>query len=223
MSATLIGVEVPEPPALGGCREDPSAARAAILRARTHDPASLERVFQRAAPADRDATVAVVSRHAADEDQALREACAYLLHVMRTEDGALSAAAVDALVRLARDESDDVRDWALFALGRGGEGRTDGPGVRTAFRANVRHPNPRVRREAIEGLAQLGDVECLLHALEEYDVEPETVEAAGRTRHPRLLPALRALGDRGWTATGGTVSSPVLVRVLDRAILECGG
>lgn len=150
----------------------------------------------------------MVVRHLSDPDARLREACAWMLHVMRPEDGRLSSPAVTALVLLARDEDDDVRDWALFGLGRGGGVRTDSDAVRAAFAENATHPNPRIRREAIEGLAQLGDRDALAHALEHFDVDPETVEAAIDAADPQLAPAVRALRERGWDLMSDGSASP---------------
>jgi HEAT repeat protein len=196
----------------------PSDERSAISRARQRDPAAVETRFQRALPTERASVVEMVVRHLSDPDPRLREACAWMLHVMRPEDGSLSAPAVTALVLLARDEDDDVRDWALFGLGRGGGVQTDTAAVREAFAENATHPNPRVQREAIEGLAQLGDHDALARALEHFDVDPETVEAAVRAGDPRLAPALRSLRDRGWAQLSDGTPSPVLAELLAEAL-----
>ena len=63
--------------------------------------------------------------------------------------------AVAALLKLARDPDDDVRDWATFSIGTMHE--VDTPAVREALWHNLRDADRDVRGEAIVGLAARGD------------------------------------------------------------------
>jgi hypothetical protein len=209
------------PPSITDRPRTSSDEREAIASARHHDPGALERRFQGSSPLHREAMLQMVARHLQDGDPRLREACAWILHVLRPTDGELSEVATRALLTLAQDQDDDVRDWALFALGRGGTVPTDTPEIRQAMLDNLEHPNPRVQREAIEGLAQLGDPDALVTALDRYDVDPETVEAAARSGDPLFHPYLLQLRDRGWTTTASGEPSILLDEALGRALEAC--
>lgn len=214
----------PRPPAPAPTpvpRETDVSERQALSRARHDDPDALESRFRASTPGHRQAMLTMVVRHLDDEDPRLRESCAWALHVMRSDTGDLDETAIDGLLLLTRDADDDVRDWALFALGRGGRtpaGRVD---VRAAFFENAAHENPRVRREAIEGLAQLGDLDALRVAIEEFDVDPETVEAAGQVGDASLYGPLLRMRLRGWSLTPGGARSPELDGLITDAIDRC--
>jgi len=209
------------PPSIADRPVTERAQREAIAAARHRDPGALERRFREAAPLEREAMVRMVTRHVDDGDPRLREACAWVLHVLRPPSGELSDVARASLLGLARDADDEVRDWALFALGRGGPEPTDTREVRLAFLENLDHPHPRVQREAIEGLAQLGQRDALTAALARYDVDPETVDAAARLGDPQLHPYLLRLRDRGWTITASGEPSILLDEALGRALEAC--
>jgi hypothetical protein len=137
-----------------------------------------------------DATDAV-ARHAAHSDSDVRFACAVALCTLRA--GATPESAVRALLSLARDPVDEVRDWATFALGQGGGESVDTPEARALFAENVTHSSYQVRAEAIRALAQLGDVGMLQRAFDTYELDLDLVEAAQRTGDPTLHPLLLQL------------------------------
>ncbi|WP_155892294.1 hypothetical protein [Conexibacter woesei] len=118
------------------------------------------------------------------------------------------APAIDAtLLALARDEDDDVVDWAIFGLGLNhGDGPLDTPEARALFAANVDHEHVGVRDEARVALALLGDVgylEDCLYAEDEDDARrthDAFVTAAGRTGDPRLHASLVTLRDLGYAS-----------------------
>jgi HEAT repeat protein len=120
---------------------------------------------------------------------------------------------VSALVRLSRDQDDDVRDWATFSLG-GLEIGT--PEVREALWARVTDPHPDTRDEALAGLAKLRDpkvADLVRVELESGTVSPLLVETATDVADGRLLKALIEL--REWW--------DVDVPLLETAIKACGG
>ena len=115
---------------------------------------------------------------------------------------------IDAtLLALARDEDDDVVDWALFGLGLvHDDGPLDTPEARALFAANVDHEHEGVRDEARTALALLGNVgylEDCLYAEDEDDARrthDAFVTAAGRTGDPRLHASLVTLRDLGYAS-----------------------
>lgn len=136
-----------------------------------------------------------VVRHAADSDSDVRFACAVTLGELGV-DGSAPESVVGALLVLARDPADEVRDWATFALGQWGGAPVDTPETRAVFAENVTHPNEGVRAEAIRALAQLGDVAMLERAFDIYELDVDLVEAAGQTGDSRLHePLLRLLAE----------------------------
>jgi HEAT repeat protein len=138
-----------------------------------------------------DARDAVI-RHAAHPDSDVRFACAVTLGELGVDDPDAESA-VRALLVLARDPVDEVRDWATFALGQWGGAPVDTPEARAVFTENVTHANPEVRAEAIRALAQLGDVEMLQRAFDTYELDLDLVEAARQTGDPRLHQTLLQL------------------------------
>jgi HEAT repeat protein len=114
--------------------------------------------------------------------------------------------AVDALLNLARDPDDGVRDWATFSLGSMHE--VDTPEIRDLLWRNLQDADPDVRGEAIVGLAARGDpraADYLLTRLGE-DCRVYELMAAEKLASRGLLPALQALQptagdtdvDKGW-------------------------
>lgn len=62
--------------------------------------------------------------------------------------------ALDALVQLAGDSDDDVRNWATFGLA---EAALDTPSIRERLWRNTQDPFDEVRNEALAGLTKRGD------------------------------------------------------------------
>lgn len=62
--------------------------------------------------------------------------------------------AADALVQLAGDSDDEVRNWATFGLA---QMALDTPSIRDCLWRNTRDPFEEVRHEALAGLANRGD------------------------------------------------------------------
>ena len=111
--------------------------------------------------------------------------------------------AASALIQLAGDPDDDVRDWATFGLGEFSE--IDSPEVREILFRNFGDPSDDVRYEAMVGLAKRKDSRVLLaliEALGEPDVSSATLEAAaamlGQPQVPEWKPEafIAALRDR---------------------------
>ena len=91
---------------------------------------------------------------------------------------------VQALMALASDVDDDVREWAVFGLGN--QGNADSHEIRDALFQRISDPNKHVREEAIIGLAKRKD-QRVLPALTAALMQPElddpratmmTIEAA---------------------------------------------
>ena len=91
-------------------------------------------------------------------DARVREAAAIALA------GREAPAAVDALIRLSRDDAGEVRDWATFAIGT--LASRDTAELREALAARLEDPDPETRLEAVHGLALRGDVRAVEPALE---------------------------------------------------------
>ena len=137
--------------------------------------------------------------HLDHPDEDIRFAVAYSAGSI--EPGEHADAVVAALVTLARDPEDDVRDYALFGLGRPWDGPIDTPETRAVFRENVGHAHGGVQYEAMVALALLGDVDQMIEALEEEHVGPELVEKAAEMGDPRLHAGLIDLRDSGWVTS----------------------
>lgn len=105
-------------------------------------------------------------------------------------------AAIEALMRLATDRDDDVRDWATFGLGAVSE--ADGEEIRALLWANAHDPNRDVRGEAVVGLARRSDtrvIELLKTRLLDDDCRVYELEAAEEMPRPELLEPLQRLRD----------------------------
>jgi hypothetical protein len=117
--------------------------------------------------------------------------------------------AIPALVALADDQDEEVRDWSLFALGS--QSDADTPEMREVFARHLEDSFPNAREEAIAGLAKRKDHRAVLPLLRlmqsgsyfshhEYDFRPlldasddvdwgtEDYIDALYTRFPELLP-----------------------------------
>jgi HEAT repeat protein len=107
-----------------------------------------------------------------------------------------SQQAVAALIRLAGDPSDDVRDWATFGLGTRVD--SDAEPVTDALAERLGDGYLDVREEAAVGLARRGDArafETVRTLLEADEVSALTVEAAGYLGDERFLRPLLELGE----------------------------
>jgi hypothetical protein len=121
----------------------------------------------------------------------------------------------ETLMRLMRDDSDDVRDWATFGLGRQLEIDTDA--VREALLARTTDGVPAVRGEAIVGLARRRDrriVPMVQQLLARDEVDSLLFEAAELLADPALLAGLRR-----WSDDPDHPDDPDAV--VDRALRAC--
>jgi HEAT repeat protein len=145
-----------------------------------------------------------VLEHIASADTCLREAVAAALpSVTGWGDASLEAVGsrdgqhiVAALLTLSGDESGDVRNWALFGLGRSLD--VDSPDVRDALARHLEDPHEDARQEALIGLARRGDARAfpsVFAALEGESVPLLAIEAAAHLADDRLLPSLQELED----------------------------
>jgi hypothetical protein len=100
--------------------------------------------------------------------------------------------ATAALVELAADLDDDVRDWATFSLGTLHD--ADDEHVRARLWANAHDPDRDVRGEAVVGLARRGDlrvIDLLKARLLDEDCRVYELEAAEEMPRGELLETLR--------------------------------
>jgi HEAT repeat protein len=84
------------------------------------------------------------------------------------------AESIDALIRLAKDDSDAVRDWATFGIGSMQE--ADDPKIRDLLWANLQDKNDSVRGEALVGLAARKDERIIPVLLELLDTNCRVFE-----------------------------------------------
>ncbi len=126
--------------------------------------------------------------------------------------------AIDALLRLARDGDDDVRDWATFGLGS--MQGADTPEIRELLWTNLSDADPDVRGEAVIGLAARNDPRAVDYLLTHLDDKCRMLDlnAAAKFASPRLLPALQAL--LTGTAGDGEVD-PQWLDALREAVETC--
>ncbi len=119
--------------------------------------------------------------------------------VLTDLDAAEAERVVSALASLSEDEDGDVRDWALFALGRQYE--LDSPELRDLFARHLDDPDEGARAEAIVGLARRRDARALPAVLAALGPDVATdvaLEAAAHLGDDRLLPRLEELAQAGW-------------------------
>ncbi len=102
-------------------------------------------------------------------------------------------AAIDALISLASDSDDDVRDWATFGLGSMQE--ADTPAIRDTLWKNLHDANEDVQGEALCGLAERHDPRAIDFLVENLDDECRVYEldAAAFLASPRLLEPLQRI------------------------------
>ena len=123
------------------------------------------------------------------------------------------------LLGLTADPDDGVRDWATFEVAHLGTwlDPNDIEDVRAALWARVNETHGEIEDEALYGLAVRkapGAFELLEERLRGRGVSPYLIDAAEELADPRLLPALRVLGE--WW-------KPEWVGRLEAAIEACGG
>ena len=118
----------------------------------------------------------------------------------------------NALIRLADDESTDVRDWAVFGLGSILD--LDTPPIREVLRSRLFDSDIGTRLEALVGLAERRDPDVLMLIRDELGAETVdrlVVDAARAFADPSLVPTLRDLQTRWGEDTD----------LLERAIRAC--
>lgn len=105
------------------------------------------------------------------------------------------AESTEALLALATDESDAVRDWATFGIGSLQE--VDNPWVRDLLWANLQDRDEDVRGEALVGLARRKDERIIPGLLERLDSRCRVYElhAAELLASPLLLKRLNEIKD----------------------------
>jgi len=126
--------------------------------------------------------------------------------------------AIQTLIELSRDEDEEIRDWASFALGSLID--TDTEEIREALWARVTDSFEDVRAEALTGLARRKDPrvrDLLLRELAAENVDIMIVDAAQELGDALLLPALLELKQR-WPADRRDEED-----WLDKAIESCSG
>jgi len=102
--------------------------------------------------------------------------------------------AVAALLLLATDRDEAVRDWATFSVGTLSD--ADDEAIRARLWANAHDPNRDVRGEAVVGLARRSDpraVTLLRERLVDGDCRVYELEAAEEMPRAELLVPLEAL------------------------------
>jgi len=125
---------------------------------------------------------------------AVHRSAAVRLGVVMGLNGQDAPEAVDALIALSADVSEEVRNWATFGLGSMSD--ADGPRVRSALEERLTDSVAEVRGEALVGLARRRDprvTEPLRRELGRRPVLVLAVEAAEELGDGTLLPALEAL------------------------------
>ena len=115
------------------------------------------------------------------------------LQVAITLGSYIEVESIDALLRLATDISDDVRNWATFSIGS--MHRADNPNIRDLLWRNLQDRDENVRGEAVVGLAIRKDERVASVLLELLDIDCGVFElnAAERMASPLLLDRLNAL------------------------------
>ena len=99
--------------------------------------------------------------------------------------------AIQGLITLSNDDSDDVRNWATFGLGS--QIDMDSPEIRDALTARLPEENLEIRGEALVGLARRGDetvVNYIMKELASDEIKVLVLEAAEALADPALYPLL---------------------------------
>ncbi|XBC27899.1 HEAT repeat domain-containing protein [Leminorella grimontii] len=103
---------------------------------------------------------------------------------------------VPLLIKLAKDGSGDVRNWAAFAINLN---QYDTEEIRNCLVEMLQDVHQEARGEAIIGLSNRQDkrvLPALRHELERDEVYDDFIEAAGALGDRTLLPILNAMLDR---------------------------
>ena len=133
--------------------------------------------------------VAMLAPFAGHDDESVREA---VLHALRRSS---HPDALRALINLSRDQVEELREWATFALGSQLP-LVDGAELRAALAARLTDSHEPTRDEAVIGLGLRGDFRALgpLSAqLERGFVGVALFEAARALASPKLKEPLEAL------------------------------
>lgn len=115
--------------------------------------------------------------------------------------GLMDDRAIEALIRLSRDEQGSIRDWATFGLGTllanpAEDTFLDSPSIREALAARLDDPHEDTRAEAVVGLAARGDRRALpvvLEALNGETFQMLYLDAARDLADPSLCVPLRRI------------------------------
>jgi HEAT repeat protein len=128
------------------------------------------------------------------------------------------ADSIGALVHLAKDDSDAVRDWATFSIGSMLE--VDNPEVRNLLWANLQDTDEDVRGEALVGLAVRKEERIIPVLLELLDTNCRVFELAASkaVASPILLSRLNTMKD---AVTNGNGSDSYWYGCLLGAIDAC--
>lgn len=197
---------------------------ASVLSRRLGHEQDPDVVFSMVQAAGRHGLVAASSSvigHIDDADEDVRAEAAIALGTLAADRPAPEPM-VRALLQLASDPVDEVRSWALFALGRATGMPVDTDKTRAIFSENLRHPDEEIQSEAVWALALLGDIECLERALSTSDYDEDLVEAARRAGDPRLHePLLKLLAKEANLEQSDPETGQHVEAVLRRAIDAC--
>ncbi|MCI5142434.1 MAG: lyase, partial [Candidatus Electrothrix sp. ATG1] len=102
--------------------------------------------------------------------------------------------AIDALIPLCQDVDQDIRQWAVFALGS--QTDMDTPGLREALVTVLDDTDHEIRGEALVGLARRQDPRAFQAILNEWNsagISILSVEAAEALADPNFIPYLKEL------------------------------
>ena len=105
--------------------------------------------------------------------------------------------AIKTLIKLSKDFSKEVRDWATFGLGSQIDSNT--PAIRKALRSRLNEKDDEIRGEALLGLAKRRAKRISSVIIKELQKRRPiflVLEAAEEVRDPKVLPALRDLSSR---------------------------
>jgi HEAT repeat protein len=129
-------------------------------------------------------------------------------------EDSVDPAVIEALIKLMKDTSPLVRDWATFSLGT--MLNEDNPVIREALWARADDEDPETIFEALRGLGSRhasGVVGRIIDLLNRPDVSSYYVDAAVAVPDRRLVEPLKALLARGWVDTD--ITSEWLKLVID--------
>lgn len=125
--------------------------------------------------------------------------------------------AIQTLIGLSNDDSDDVRNWATFRLGS--QIDMDSPEIRDALSARLSEENQEIRGEALVGLARRGDqtvVNYIMKELTSDEINVLVLEAAEALANPALYPLLLK-----WKSVEDGNEDQYFEKQLERALEAC--